>query len=446
MKLDTTPKPPQSIEAEQSVLGGLLLDNNAWDRIADLVTEADFYRIDHRVILQHIGELIENGKPADVLTVAERLERSGKLAEIGGNSYLGGLAAGTPSAANIRRYAEIVRECSVRRQIQTRCMDLYDRSNAPGVSLADLAQEAESAFVSMPARGGADPVSLGQAVGEAIDARDQPIRAVPTGIPDLDRRLKGGGLRPGQLGIVAGRSGMGKSVLLQQIGQNAGRRGVVVYFTLEMSRQELAERALAYHERELGAVAAYDHLAGLQIQIDETPAASIAHVRRVCRRAKRKLGSIALVVVDYLQLMTGKGENRTQEIGSLSRGLKTIAKEFGVPVLVGAQINRGVEQRHDRRPMLSDLRESGDIEADADVVLMLYREEYYNPDTPARGLCEVIVRKQRNGPVGTVYLHFDAEASHLDAWQGEIPRAPAVRRGGTVATVDFKSKAAGDDR
>src|SRR5262245_34049732 len=436
--------PPQAIEAEQSVLGALLLWPDAYDRIEFLRPE-HFYQQRHRLIFETLRELIEHGKAADYLTVAESLDRASKLAEVGGNQYLGELACNTMSAANIRRHAEMVRDAYLRRQVQARCMEFYDRAQQAGAVPVELAQEAEAAFLEIlqPA-GRTDEVSLGQAVAEAVDARDTPMRSMPTGLATLDQMLKAGGLRAGQLMIVAGRSSMGKSALMQQIAEHVGRHNSVAYFTLEMSRQELGERALAYHERQVGLSEAYAHLASLKVHIDETPAATLVHVRLRARRIKRKLG-LGLIVVDYLQLMPGKGENRTQEIGSLTRGLKAIAKELQVPVVVGAQINRGVEGRTDRRPLLSDLRESGDIENDSDVVLMLYREDYYNPETEARGLAEIIIRKQRNGPVGTVFMRFEPETTRFSPWQGELPRASAPRRGGTVEAVDFKSRAAGSD-
>lgn len=435
---------PQSTEAEQSVLGGLLLVPDAFDRI-DWLPASAFFRADHRLIYGAIRGLIEAGKPVDTLLVAEELKRRGQLEDVGGQAYLGNLATSIPSAANIARYAEIVRDRAILRQVQAHAADIQAKAAEPGVNPRELAEEAEAAFLQiLDTRQEGDVVPFSVAVAEAVDARDAPQgNVIATGFDHLDKMLSGRGLKPGQLVIVAARTSMGKSALVFNVAEHAAGSHTVAVFTLEMTRREFADRALAYHEGLIGRNGAVMRLLELPIYVDDTPAATVGHVRLRCRRIKRKHG-LGLIVVDYLQLMRGTGENRTQEIGSISRGLKALAKELQVPVIAVAQINRGVEQRTDKRPLLADLRESGDIEADADVVMMLYRDDAYSSDSPTKGLAEVIIRKQRNGRTGTAWLTFDAERTRFHNYEGEIPQRRAPRRTGTVSAVDFKSAASGE--
>jgi replicative DNA helicase len=434
------------VEVEQSVLGALLLDNSAWDRIVDLVGENDFYRSDHRLIFRHIALLIEENKAADALTVAEGLERGGDLAAVGGQTYIGSLPLNTPSAAGIHRYAEIVRDRARLRRLQAAASDVLEKAQAPGADSRVIAEDAEAAFLSVldaDFRTG-EPLSFASAIAQAIDARDaQRGEVVPTGFARLDRKLKSGGFEPGQLVIVAGRPGMAKTALVANLAEHRARTHPVIFFTMEMSARELADRSLSYHESLLPRDEAAMHLMGLHLIIDETPAITISHMRLRCRRMKRKHG-LSLIVVDYLQLMRGKGENRTQEIGSISRGLKALAKEFNAPIIAVAQINRGVENRTDRRPLLSDLRESGDIEADADIVMMLYRDDYYDRESAATGIAEVIVRKQRNGPMGTVFLRFQAELTRFHTYEGDAPRSTSSSKRSATNFSEYKSHAAGE--
>lgn len=430
--------PPHSIESEQSVIGGLLLSSAAFDRV-DFLRAEHFYRIQHREIFTAIASMIERGQPVDATLLAEHMQANDET-----RSYLHQLALNTPSAANIRRYAEIVRDRWLLRGVLEITTQAASEAYDGRVDAQAIAEAAETRFLALLDAGiGPEAVTIAQAVGEAVDARDKPEQTIAMGYRDLDRMLKGGGLKAGQLGIIAGRPGQGKSALAWGIAEHVAGRQHAAYFTLEMSRRELVDRALAYHEQRLDQSAAVHHLMNLGMTIDEAPAVTVGHIRLRCRRLKRKHG-LGLIVVDYLQLMRGQGENRTQEIGSISRGLKALAKELQVPVIAVAQINRGVEQRQDKRPMLSDLRESGDIEADADLVLMLYREEYYAPDTAAQGLAEAIIRKQRSGPTGTVYLRFEPELTRFHAWEREIPTvAPrAPRRVENFS--DFKRAAGGD--
>lgn len=435
---------PHAIEAEQNVLGALLLWPDAYDRI-DWLLPGHFYRGDHRAIYAAIEGLLQAGRQCDVFLVCDALRASGELEQCGGQPYIGSLAPNTPSAANIVRYAEIVRDRYRLREIIAKGTEIAAAGFERFANPIEIAGQAEAAFLGLLDESrGQEMVSFARAVGDAMDARDAPQDTrIRTGYPRLDQMLKGG-LLPGQLMVIAGRSSMGKSTLAWNIGEHVAAHRMVAGFTLEMSAQEIAERSLRHHEDELGTGAALSHLRNdITMQIDETPGASVAHVRLRCRRLQRKHG-LGLVIVDYLQLMSARGENRTQEIGSISRGLKAFAKELRVPVIAVAQINRGPESRQDKRPMLSDMREGGDIENDADIAIVLYRDDYYDPGSEARGYAEVIVRKQRNGPTGMVPMIFDAARTRFIHYDGEIPRAPGP--GPKVKNLaDYKSKATGDE-
>ena len=438
----TQPTPPQAVEAEASLLGALLLDPGAYDRI-DWLPETAFYRSAHRLIYSAITGLIEAGRGVDALLVSEELKRRGELKECGGSEYLGELGANTPGSASIKSYAELVAQKAMLRAVQATASEMWEKAQAPACDPKALAEEAESAFLEiLEDKRAGEEVAFGRAVLEAIDARDIESKTIPTGYGRLDSMLKGG-LRQGQLVVIAGRPGMGKSALAQNIAEHVGRNGTVAYFTLEMSRAEMGERALLWQETLSNTSQAAAHLQEVKIRVDESPAISISHVRLRARRVKRRHG-LSLIVVDYLQLMSGKGENRTQEIGSISRGLKAIAKELHVPIIACTQLNRSVEARQDKRPLLSDLRESGDVEQDADVVMMLYRDDYYSEDSLAKGLAECIVRKHRNGPVGTIPLIFRGEVARFLSYEGDLPRPQKPLRSGTVVSPDFKSRAAGE--
>jgi len=429
--------PPQSIEAEQSVLGGLLLDNTAWDRIADLITEQDFYRADHRLIFQHVGQLIEHTKPADALTVAESLERSGKLAEIGGQSYLGSLAMNTPSAANIRRYAEIVRERSIMRSLATVGTEICDTAYSPmGRDAKTLVDEAESKIFQIAeagAKGRQGFVKIDPLLTETVERIDMlynrenknDVIGLATGFVDLDRMTSG--LQSGELVVVAARPSMGKTALAMNVVEHVALdlKKAVAVFSMEMSGAQLAMRMIGsvgrfdQHELRTGTfkdddwprmVESVGKLNEAQLFIDDSAGLNALEVRSRARRLHRQCGGLSLIVVDYLQLMSGTGgreENRATEIAEISRSLKSLAKELKVPVVALSQLNRGVEARQDKRPMMSDLRESGAIEQDADLILFIYRDEVYNPgNTEKHGEAEIIVAKQRNGPTGLVKLTF----------------------------------------
>lgn len=446
-QVEATRVPPQSIEAEQSVIGGLLLDNTAWDRIADVITAADFYRADHRVIFEHIGQLIENARPADALTVAESLERSARLDEVGGHAYLGALAANIPSAANIRRYAEIVRERSVMRSLAGIGTEIADSAYSPmGRDAKALLDEAETKIFRIAEAGSKSRqgfVKIDPLLTETVERVDvlynrenkDDVIGLATGFVDLDRMTSG--LQEGELIIVAARPSMGKTALAMNVVEHAALnlKKAVAVFSMEMSGAQLAMRMIGsvgrfdQHELRTGTfkeedwsrlVDAVGRLNETQIFIDDTAGLNALEVRSRARRLHRQCGGLSMIVVDYLQLMSSRGreENRATEIAEISRSLKGLAKELKVPVMAISQLNRSVESRQDKRPMMSDLRESGAIEQDADVIIFIYRDEVYNSDSPNRGMAEIIVAKQRNGPTGKLNLTFLGKYTRFENYAG----------------------------
>ncbi|MQY51213.1 replicative DNA helicase [Rhodocyclus tenuis] len=435
--------PPHSLEAEQSVLGGLLLDNSAWDRIADLLSEGDFYRDEHRRIWRQISSLFERGKPVDAVTVAEALDRAGQGEQTGGLAYLGELAANTPSASNIRRYAEIVRERAILRLLVTAGDEIAGSALNPlGRDPKTLLDEAEAKVFAIAESGfrhqsGFQHINplLTQVVEriQELHDRDNPsdITGVPTGYHDLDNKTSG--LQPGDLLIVAGRPSMGKTAFSLNMAEHVAIEvGLpVAVFSMEMGGAQLAMRMLASvgrldsHRVRTGKLNddewsrlsfAIGKMHEAPLYIDETPALNPIDLRARARRLHRQCGRLGLIVVDYLQLMssTTAGENRATEISEISRSLKGLAKELSVPVIALSQLNRSLEQRPNKRPVMSDLRESGAIEQDADVIMFIYRDEVYNPDTQDKGLAEIIIAKQRNGPIGTVQLTFLGEYTRFE--------------------------------
>ena len=438
--------PPHSVEAEQSLLGGLLLDNQAFDKIADLVTAEDFYRDDHRRIYRHVARLIEQGKPADVVTVAESVEASEDKDRTGGPAYLGSLAQNTPSALNIRRYAELVRERSVQRRLAQVATEIAESALSPsGKEVGQLLDEAESRILEVGEKGqrgtqGFEEIQPVLArVFERIDhlyhqENKSDVTGVPTGFVDLDEKTAG--LQPGDLIIVAGRPSMGKTALALNVAEHvAVDNGLpVAIFSMEMSATQLAMRLLGsiarvdQHKMRTGRLAdeewsrlstAMERLHNAPIFIDEAAALNALELRSRARRMRRQCGSLGLVMVDYLQLMSSashnQNENRATEISEISRSLKALAKELGAPVVALSQLNRALETRNDKRPMMSDLRESGAIEQDADLILFIYRDEVYFPEKmESRGVAEIIIGKQRNGPIGKVDLTFLGEHTRFE--------------------------------
>jgi len=430
--------PPHSVEAEQSVLGGLLLDNLAWDRAADLLTDSDFYRWEHRLIYAAVGALVGAGKPADVITVFEQLQNQGKADECGGVAYLNALAQSVPSAGNLRRYAEIVRERAILRKLIAASDEIATTAfNPQGRAVTQILDEAESRILKIGEEGarqrnGFQPinqlmVSLLDRVNELFENGAEDVTGVRTGFYDLDRMTAG--LQKGDLIVLAARPSMGKTAFALNIAEHVAVKEElpVLVFSMEMGASQLALRMIGslgridqsglrtgrLRDDEWGRLTeAAEKLGKAQLFIDETPALNPAELRARSRRMARQFGgTLGLIVVDYLQLMSGTGksdgENRATEISEISRGLKALAKELQCPVMALSQLNRSVETRTDKRPMMSDLRESGAIEQDADVIMFIYRDEYYTKDQCKEpGIAEIIIGKQRNGPVGTVKLTF----------------------------------------
>jgi replicative DNA helicase len=436
-QLDGLKLPPHSVEAEQSVVGGLLLENEALDKVADLLTADDFYQHDHKTIYQHIAKLIERNRPADIVTVAESLESTAELTAVGGIAYLGSLAQNTPTAANIRRYAEIVRDRAVMRQLVTVGSDIADSAfNPNGRDAQQLMDEAEAKIFQIAEGGEKDGQGfqdikellpqVAEKIDELFSREDQSeVTGIPTGFTDLDRMTSG--LHGGDLIIVAGRPSMGKTAFSINMAENVALdTGLpVAVFSMEMGATQLATRMIGsigrldQHRMRTGQLededwekltTALGRLNEAPIFIDEGAGLSSFDVRARARRLHRQTGKLGLIVVDYLQLMAApagtRSENRATEISEISRSLKALAKELDVPVVALSQLNRGLEQRPDKRPVMSDLRESGAIEQDADLILFIYRDEVYNPDSPDKGTAEIIVGKQRNGPIGRVRLTF----------------------------------------
>ena len=441
--------PPHSLEAEQSLLGGLLIDNEALDKVADLVSVKDFYRQDHQIIYQHIHRLIERSQPADIVTVGESLESNSELNTVGGLEYLGLLAESTPTAANIRGYAQIIRERSIMRNLVEVGTDIVDNALSPqGRDAQQLLDESESKIFQIAEAGKNDRIGftdikeLLPQVAERIDQlfqRDNPsdVTGIPTGYKDLDMMTSG--LQPGDLIIIAGRPSMGKTSLAlnmcEYVSVDTGLPTAV--FSMEMGSTQLVSRLIGsvgklnQHKMRTGQLDDNDweklsyalgQLNEAPIFIDEGSALNPYEVRARARRLHKQCGRLGLIVIDYLQLMgsAGSTENRATEISEISRSLKALAKELNVPVIALSQLNRSVEQRPDKRPVMSDLRESGAIEQDADVIMFIYRDEVYNPETPDKGIAEIILAKQRNGPVGRVKLTFLGEYTKFENYANPI--------------------------
>ena len=439
--------PPHSQEAESSVLGGLLLDNNSWDKVADLLVEADFYRYEHRLVFASITSLVNANRPADVITVFEQMQSQGKAEEIGGLAYLNSLAQYVPSSANIRRYAEIVRERSILRKLVSVSDEIATSAlNTNGRPVTNILDEAEQKIFSIGEEGSRMRQgfqSMDKLVVQLLDRVEEmsknpnDITGVATGFFDLDRMTSG--MQAGDLLVLAARPSMGKTALAINIAEHVALHEdlPVAVFSMEMGASQLAIRIVGSIGRiDQGRLRtgkliddewprlsdAIERLKTVSLSIDETPGLTTSELRASARRLARSCGKLGLVVVDYLQLMSGSGggdgENRATELGEISRGLKMLAKELQCPVIALSQLNRGVEQRTDKRPMMSDLRESGAIEQDADVIMFIYRDDYYNKDSKEPGVAEIIIAKQRNGPTGTVKLTFLKPITKFESYAG----------------------------
>ncbi|MBL1376655.1 replicative DNA helicase [Zobellella iuensis] len=439
--------PPHSFEAEQSVLGGLLLDNNAWDRVAEKVSEPDFYSRPHRLIFQAMQRLSRVGQPIDLITVQEELERHEALETVGGFSYLVEIAKNTPSAANIGAYADIVRERAVVREMIAVANEIAEAGFDPqGRSSADLLDLAETKVFKIAesrtnANDGPQPlrVLLEKTIDRIEDLYKNPhqgITGVSSGYTDLDKKTAG--LQSSDLIIVAARPSMGKTTFAMNLCEHAALTNdkPVLIFSLEMPSEQIIMRMLA----SLGRIdqtrirtgqlddedwARLSSTMGMllekgQLYIDDSSGLTPTEVRSRARRVAREHGGISMIMVDYLQLMTvpSLSDNRTLEIAEISRSLKALAKELQVPVVALSQLNRSLEQRADKRPVNSDLRESGSIEQDADLIMFIYRDEVYHDDSPDKGIAEIIIGKQRNGPIGKVRLTFQGQFSRFDNYAG----------------------------
>lgn len=439
-ELATNTSLPHSVEAEQSVLGGLMLDNKRLDSILEVVQEADFFRDDHRIIYRMMQSLQENSQPLDVITLSEELHKHNELDRVGGLAYLVEIANNTPSAANIVAYAKIVRERSTLRQLISAASEISKSSfNPAGLDSDDLLQMAEKRVAEIaedrPKEGGL--VEVNSLLKEAVTRIDELFRSgsditgVPSGITDLDQRTSG--WQPGELIILAARPSMGKTALALNFVESAmfQQPKPVLVFSMEMPSAAMIMRMMSSVGRiDQGKMrngklteedwpklsAAVAKMKDKLLFIDDTAALTPQEMRARVRRTAREHGNPGMIMVDYLQLMTvaGVGEGRTQEISEISRSLKGMAKEFECPVIALSQLNRGVEQRPNKRPMNSDLRESGAIEQDADVILFIYRDEYYNEDSPDKGMAELIIGKQRNGEIGTCRAAFVGKYTRFD--------------------------------
>ena len=424
--------PPYSIGAERSVIGGLMLDPEAWEKISELVVADDFYRPEHRAIFAVIARLADDTEPADVVTISERLDKRGELEEIGGIAYLIEVVEATPSASNIASYAEIVRERAILRRLISTANDINHRAYHPeGMSASDILEEAERRIFQLNGDGEkkGGPRAVADILSKTVDKIDElyhqegSITGLSTGFTDLDGMTSG--LQPSDLIIVAGRPSMGKTTFAMNLVENATMISElpVIVFSLEMPSEQLMMRMLS----SLGRIDQTRMRSGQLIQedwdklmsavkmlkdrklfIDDTAGISPTEMRSRTRKIAREHGGVALIMVDYLQLMQipGYSEGRTNEISEISRSLKAIAKEMDCPVIALSQLNRSLEQRPNKRPVNSDLRESGAIEQDADVISFVYRDEVYHEDTPHKGIAEIIIGKQRNGPIGTCRLAF----------------------------------------
>ncbi|MCE0723067.1 MULTISPECIES: replicative DNA helicase [Legionella] len=431
--VDPLKRPPHSVEAEQSIIGGLMLDNQVWDKVSNKLCETDFYRTEHRILFRTISNLVKKDQPFDVVTLLDALKSYNELDDAGGEAYLFELANNTPSVANVSAYADIVREKSVQRQLITVATEIADSAYNPGGrQVPELLDMAETKVFAIGEQTGGDggPENIKSILVRAVEKIDalyhngDAITGLATGLSDLDEMTSG--LQPSDLIIVAGRPSMGKTTLVMNMAEHAAIKSgkPVLAFSMEMPADSLAMRMMSslgridQHKIRTGKLddddwprvtSAVHMLSEAPLFIDDTPALSPGEMRARARRLAKEQGNLGLIVVDYLQLMKVPGfsaDNRTAEISEISRSLKSLAKELQVPVIALSQLNRSLEQRSDKRPVMSDLRESGAIEQDADLICFIYRDEVYNEDSPDKGTAEIIVAKQRNGPIGKVRVAF----------------------------------------
>jgi replicative DNA helicase len=444
---DILKRPPHSAEAEQAIIGGLMLDNQTWDKIDHMLCEEDFYRTENRVLFRVIAHLVAKDQPFDVVTVLDSLKSSDEEHVAGGEAYLFELANNTPSVANVVAYARIVREKSVQRQLISVAGEIADAAYQPGErEVSDLLDFAETRVFSIAEQTAKEggPEAMQSIVVRAVEKIDSlfhqgsAITGVPTGLTDLDNMTSG--LQESDLVIVAGRPSMGKTSLVMNIAEHVAieAKKPVLVFSMEMPSDSLAMRMMSslgridqnnirtgkLNDDDWSRVTSTVHmLSEAPIFVDDSPSLSPADLRARARRLAKEHGSLGLIVIDYLQLMKVPGfraDNRAAEISEISRSLKGLAKELKVPVIALSQLNRSLEQRQDKRPVMSDLRESGAIEQDADLICFIYRDEVYNEDSPDKGTAEIIIAKQRNGPIGRARVAFLGQFTRFEdlAFQG----------------------------
>jgi replicative DNA helicase len=433
--------PPHSIEAEQAVLGGLLINNSVWEHVSERVSEDDFYRKDHRAIFRAISQLDDEGQPFDVVTVAEWLDNHQQLDDAGGLTYLAAIAERTPGVSNVKAYADIVRKRSVLRQLiqatNTISENIFNPEGQTNEQILDLAEKTVFEIAEKESKGRRNYDTIKDLLVTALDKidelfhRDSPITGVATGFDGLDEKTAG--LQPSDLIIIAGRPSMGKTALAINIAEHAviKEKLTVVVFSMEMPGDSLAMRMLSslgridQHKIRTGKLkdedwprltSAIEILKDARLFIDDTPALTPTEIRARCRRIYREHNGLDLVIIDYIQLMsvTGTSENRATEISEISRSLKAMAKELSVPVIAISQLNRSLEARTNKRPIMSDLRESGAIEQDADLIMFIYRDVVYDENTADEKKAELIIAKQRNGPIGMVPLTFLGEITKFE--------------------------------
>ncbi len=424
--------PPQNVEAEQSVIGAMMLEKEAISKVAEFLRPEDFYREAHRLIFASILGLFDQNEAIDIITVTEEMRKNEKLESAGGIAYITSLANSVPTAANVLYYAKIVEEKAQLRSLIYTATEIAQMGYEASDEVANIMDQAEKKILEISSRRlGQDFAPIKEIIFDAFNkietlyANKGGITGLSTGFKDLDRLTAG--LQPSDLILIAARPSMGKTAFVLNIAQHLAIREkqTVAFFSLEMSKEQLVQRMLCSEAAidsqrlrigELGdadwrkLVVAADRLSQAPIFIDDTAGISVVEMRAKARRLKVEHG-LKLIIIDYLQLMQGSGrggnsENRQQEISEISRSLKALARELNVPVVALSQLSRSVESRQIKRPMLSDLRESGSLEQDADIVAFLYREDYYNPETDKKNVTEVIISKHRNGPVDTVPLYF----------------------------------------
>ncbi|MGC9423729.1 MULTISPECIES: replicative DNA helicase [unclassified Vibrio] len=446
-QVDAMKIPPHSLEAEQSVIGGLLMDNDRWDTVSERVIAQDFYSRPHRLIFEAVKHLLEAGQPLDLITLSEHLELREQLEDVGGFAYLADLVKNTPSAANINAYAEIVAERALVRNLIGVANEIadagYDPQGRSSEDLLDLAESKVFAIAESRTNDGEGPQNVDTILEKTLERIEllyktpqDGVTGVNTGFTDLNKKTAG--LQGSDLIIVAARPSMGKTTFAMNLCENAAMQQdkPVLIFSLEMPAEQIMMRMLASLSRvdqtkiRTGQLddedwARISSTMGMLMEkknmfIDDSSALTPTEVRSRARRIAREHGGLSLIMVDYLQLMRvpALSDNRTLEIAEISRSLKALAKELNVPVVALSQLNRSLEQRADKRPVNSDLRESGSIEQDADLIMFIYRDEVYHPDSPLKGIAEIIIGKQRNGPIGSVRLTFQGQYSRFDNYAG----------------------------